>query len=538
MNFMIIFQNKTISFIELIILLSLLIGCKNIGKEFSEKIIKESTEESSEVITKKITKNSLRELGEKSIKNLDYDDFILLLKRDFPVIYASFSKLDKSFQKDILENINKNPKVLDALLSSKTLLDEFIVATANIPSFAMSGSYFSYYVMHPQFALDIILKQKDDIIELFSKSNNRVLGRYKDGLLDVIDPFAKDGHSFSNHILKGDLIPNTLYRVKGPMGIMYKLQTDDVGNVVTAQCQNIIPEDLITNILRRNSDINLGSHWLSSYKKLKQYSNGADLNVVLKFNYTGINPNPRSIKIIAKKGDKEIVNEIFENINHLLPIKYSSAQNLSLVKGLKNKLDIPADKMVTLLNLMDADGGFAAFIHSNPEFNIKRWLKTRNHVDERLISRTPQGRFPPNSKVYAGNVYYFNPYLNPGLANRLSNKNGMAILKKAGILSREQLEELDRLYPNGVPFSKRGFPDFSGVSAKDSYGKPIVVDIGKLSGDSKVDIAKAETIFQSQGNKWEEGFTWHHIEGTSSLLRVPSIIHQLIDHAGGIAMSK
>ncbi len=114
----------------------------------------------------------------------------------------------------------------------------------------------------------------------------------------------------------------------------------------------------------------------------------------------------------------------------------------------------------------------------------------------------------------------------------------MATLKKAGILSREQLEELDRLFPNGVPFSKSGFPDFTGVAAKGTDGKPIAIDIGKLSGDSKTDITKAESLFQAQGNKWEDGFTWHHIEGTTSLLRVPTTIHQLIDHAGGMSMSR
>ena len=114
----------------------------------------------------------------------------------------------------------------------------------------------------------------------------------------------------------------------------------------------------------------------------------------------------------------------------------------------------------------------------------------------------------------------------------------MATLKNAGILSREQLEELDRMFPDGVPFSKSGFPDFSGVAAKDGKGKPIVIDIGNLSGDSKVDIAIAEKLYQSKGNQWEDGFTWHHIEGTTSLLRVPTIIHQLVDHTGGMAMSK
>lgn len=538
MLFMTTFHNKIIYFIFISILLWSLIDCKRVGKELSEKVIKEGTAESTELISKKATRSSIKELSEISIKKLGYEDFIFLLKRDFPAVYSSFSQFDKTFQKEIVKSINEYPQILERLLSSKTLLDEFIVATSEIPSLAKNANFFSYYIVNPQFASEVILKQTGNAVEFLSKANSKSLGKYKDGVLEIIEPFAKDGHSFSNQILKGNLIPNTLYKVRGGIGTLYQLQTDAAGNVITAQGRNISPDDLVTNILRRNTDVNLGSSWPNSYNKLKQHSTGADMDVSVRFNYSENNPNPRSVKIIAKIGDREVVNEIFENSNHLIPIKYTSAKNASLLKSLQKKLAIPADKMIILQNLMDADNGFANFIHSNPEFNIKRWLKTRNHVDERLITKTPEGRFPPNAKVYAGNVYYFNPYLNPGLANRLSNKNGIATLKKAGILSREQLEELDRLYPNGVPFNKRGFPDFSGVAAKGADGKPIAIDVGSLSGDSKIDIAKAETLFQSQGNKWEDGFTWHHIEGTTSLLRVPTIIHQLIDHAGGMAMSR
>lgn len=538
MHSMTTYQNRTICFIFTAILLCLLIGCKRVGKELSEKVIIESTEESTELISKRAAKSSLKELSEKSIRSLDYEDFISQLKKDFPTIHTSFSQFDRSYQKEIVKAINENPKILERLLSSKTLLDEYVIATAKIPSLTKNTNFFSHYITNAQFASDIILKQTDNAVEFISKVNNKALGKYKDGVLEVIEPFLKDGHSLSNQVLKGDLIPNTLYKFKGQMGTLYQLQTDAAGNVITARGRNITPEDLVINILRRNTDINLGSSWPTSYKKLKQYSTGSDMDVYVRFNYAENNPSPRSVRVLAKKGDKEVINEIFENANHLTPTKYTSTQNASLLKSLQKKLGVPTDKIATLQNLMDADNGFADFIHSNPEFNIKRWLKTRNHVDERLITKTPKGRFPPNAKVYAGNVYYFNPYLNPGLANRLSNKNGMAALKNAGILSREQLEELDRLYPNGVPFNKSGFPDFSGLSAKGVDGKPIAIDIGSLSGDSKVDIATAERIFQLQGNKWEEGFSWHHIEGTSSLLRVPTIIHQLVDHAGGMAMSK
>lgn len=537
MHFMITYQSKTIFFLLLTMLFCLFVSCKKTGKELSEKMIKEGVEETTGIISQKAGKSSLKEMGDLGLRNIDYEDFVSLLRRDFPSVYASFSFFEKSVQKDIVKAINESPKLLDVLISSKTLIDEFIVATAKTPLLAKNVSFFSYYITHPQFSSDFLFKQTDNIVEFLSKVNNKIYGKYNDGILEAIESFGK-GRSFNNQLLNGDLIPNTLYKVKGDMGTLYLLQTDAVGNVITTQGRFLTPEDIVTNILRRNTDINLGSSWPASYKKIKQYSTGADLDVSIRFNYSEGNPNPRSVKVFIKKGDKEILNELFDNLNYLLPTKYSSAQNASLLKSLQKKVSIPEDKIITLQNLMDADNGFSEFIHLNPEYNIKRWLKTRNHVDQRLITKTPNGRLPINARTYAGNVYYFNPYLNPALANRLSNKNGMATLKKAGILSREQLEELDKVFPNGVPFSKSGFPDFSGVAAKGGDGRPIAIDIGNLSGDSKVDIAIAEKLFQAQGNKWEDGFTWHHVEGTTSLLRVPTIIHQLVDHTGGMAMSK
>lgn len=79
--------------------------------------------------------------------------------------------------------------------------------------------------------------------------------------------------------------------------------------------------------------------------------------------------------------------------------------------------------------------------------------------------------------------------------------------------------------------------DFSHVASRGRDGNPIKIDIGALTGDSKKDINMAETIFQNMGYSWEEGFTWHHIENTTSLLRVPTQIHQLVDHTGGMSMS-
>ena len=164
-------------------------------------------------------------------------------------------------------------------------------------------------------------------------------------------------------------------------------------------------------------------------------------------------------------------------------------------------------------------------------------MKTRNPVDQDLIVRSPKGKMPQNARTYAGNVYYLNPHLNSSLQARLRRGNGFVDLRGMGVLSYDDLVKLDKLYPDGVPFTKQGFPDFSNVAAKGRDGKPLIVDIGELTGDSKKDISKAETIFQNMGYSWEADYTWHHIENTTSLLRVPTQIHQLVDHTGGMSMS-
>lgn len=62
---MIIFRNNIVCLLLFLAILLLFTGCKRGWKELSEKITKETTEESVEIVTKKAGKSSLKELGEK-----------------------------------------------------------------------------------------------------------------------------------------------------------------------------------------------------------------------------------------------------------------------------------------------------------------------------------------------------------------------------------------------------------------------------------------------------------------------------------------
>lgn len=218
-------------------------------------------------------------------------------------------------------------------------------------------------------------------------------------------------------------------------------------------------------------------------------------------------------------------------------IIYSAEENAKLVNKLAAKVGLSANKAKSLIAEMNNNNELAALIHSNPEFNMRRWKNAHNHVNKDAIARSPKGKLPVNAKIYAGNTYYFNPLLNPGLKARLE-KYGYIKIRGKEILTLEDLIKLDKMYPEGVPFSKEGFPDFSRVAAKSKDGKPISVDIGSLTGNRIKDQQLAQKIFVERGgDEMEGGYTWHHIENSTCLLRVPYTIHALVDHSGGISMA-
>ncbi len=245
----------------------------------------------------------------------------------------------------------------------------------------------------------------------------------------------------------------------------------------------------------------------------------------------------QGVKTIAKTSAKKTAKEATKKgvkAGTKQLIKYTSKQNAKILKKYAKKIGMSDAKRQKLLSEMDADDGLANLIHSNPKFNMQRWLNTRNHVDKNLIVKTSRGDIPKNARVYAGNVYYFNPHLNSGLNARL--KRGAIDLEKGKTkLDYDDFIKLDKMFPDGVPFTKQGYPDFSKVAAKNKNGSPIIMDIKKLSGSSQKDISMAETMFQKAGNKWEDGWTWHHIENSTKLMRVPSKIHDLVRHSGGMS---
>ncbi|WP_051303292.1 RHS repeat-associated core domain-containing protein [Psychromonas aquimarina] len=78
----------------------------------------------------------------------------------------------------------------------------------------------------------------------------------------------------------------------------------------------------------------------------------------------------------------------------------------------------------------------------------------------------------------------------------------------------------------GVPFTAKGFPDFSKYAIE---SKTI-----KMTGNRKTDERLANAA--AGLDKTPSGFTWHHVEDTMTMQLIPKSIHNKTAHTGGVAV--
>ena len=109
----------------------------------------------------------------------------------------------------------------------------------------------------------------------------------------------------------------------------------------------------------------------------------------------------------------------------------------------------------------------------------------------------------------------------------------------------EQYLELDRLFPDGVPYTEEGFPDFikAGVCMKDKTGKPFIVEMpnGVFNKDRDDDFNYARKIAKEYfGEDFrEDDYIWHHVEGNPArLVLVRTQVHEACVHTGGHSLIK
>lgn len=539
---------KTFKFIYIVLIIFcplIMSSCKKSGKEIVEKIATETTEKTAKGIAKETSEKTLKTLTKKELRSIDWKDLMKLIKKENINLADALSHLDGSFQRKIGKAIQSDYDFYSALISSNRLIDEFSQFTKNAPKATDNIYIFKYFAkcrdLERRFGVyntlgNIGIKDEMGVIKFFNEADNTVIGEFRDGIFQIKEPFIAGKNLLGqNSILKKTLIPNAVYKIKGTNGMTYLYHVDDLGRFSKIEATGIDANELLSNVVLAKENLNLGADWTKKLRTVRQTSKGNDIDATIILKYADDGTTPLAVKTDIKANNKQIISESFENLDYLAKNTFTTAENSSLLKKFASKTGLSTKKMADLLEEMGQDEELAKLIHSNPELNIKRWLNTRNHVDKSKVARTANGRMVPNWE-YANNVYYFNPHLNSKLRAKL--KNGPIKIKKFGSLTYYDFIKLDELYPEGVPFSKEGRPDFSKVAFKDKNGKALCVNIGKLSDNSEKDRIMAQKIYLRMGYPNYGYYTWHHIENSSKLMRVPESIHDLIKHAGGRSTHK
>ncbi len=157
-----------------------------------------------------------------------------------------------------------------------------------------------------------MVKEEKGLVRLLDNNIGNIIADYSDGILHFsnIDRIIPD-----NSLVKGELLPNALYKMKGGDGLEYSFSVDYLGRVFQVEAKNVSPNELVTNVLRRDGYVNLGPEWNTSLRRLKQSSKGNDVTATLTFKYADDGVTPQYDRIDASTSGKKRVSQSFSNIS-------------------------------------------------------------------------------------------------------------------------------------------------------------------------------------------------------------------------------
>ncbi len=110
---------------------------------------------------------------------------------------------------------------------------------------------------------------------------------------------------------------------------------------------------------------------------------------------------------------------------------------------------------------------------------------------------------------------------------------GSTYLYESDTLKEATRTKLLADYKDGVPFTDLGFPDFSQYAYKTGDGLTAKVQI-QMAGKDRIDFARADTAMGFGKTDRPYGWTWHHVEDRTTMILVPTFLHDNVGHSGGV----
>ena len=143
-------------------------------------------------------------------------------------------------------------------------------------------------------------------------------------------------------------------------------------------------------------------------------------------------------------------------------------------------------------------------------------------------SRLPRVVGPPKIQQLGPNA----PVWGPAFAGRRLDFSKPDLNARPNSGSRvtvpENRAELAREFPNGVRYTRAGYPILTPFAEK-------IVYVDGLNGDMNHDNKLSNRAAGIEGPRPPKGYTWHHAEDGRRMELVPSHLHKVVQHTGGRA---
>ena len=365
-----------------------LMSCKDVVKKVAKETYINTVKHGALTTAKDIGGHSLQNLGEKTLKELPWKEVIIALEKDNPLLGRGIKKLSKTFRKELAYGIQTDYRLYQIVLMSPNIMDDYQrfvnheIKLCNDPDCFKWFAHTEYNAKEKginNFLNRLEIKDGGEQFVIYEKNSIRQIAEIRDGVVTITNAFGDEGNHIisAESILRNELRPNSVYKLRDGLGVQYHYNVDDLGRISSVRLNGVSSDEITTNVLDLNPEINLGAEGEEILSRIRNFSNDEPIDISIKYMYTDdsfspsyvrfeeIGDKPRiSATIVNKSGDERGVNAMIRRISHEAIIinqlegddalKYCSDNNKKVYDLLNSIMDYPGTTSEKfLLNVYD-----------------------------------------------------------------------------------------------------------------------------------------------------------------------------------------
>lgn len=365
-----------------------LMSCKDVVKKVAKETSIKSVKHGALTTAKDVGGHSLQDLGEKTLKELRWKEVILALEKDNPLLGRGLKKLSRTFRKELANGIQTDYRLYQIVLMSPSIMDDYQrfvnheIKLCNDPDCFKWFAHTEYNAKEKginNFLNRLEIKDGGEQFVIYEKNSIRQIAEIRDGVVSITNAFGDEGNHIipAESILRNELRPNSVYKLRDGSGVQFNYNVDDLGRISSVRLNKVSSDEITTNVLELNPEVNLGAEGEEILSRISNYSNDEPINLSIRYTYTDNSFTPAYVRFeeigdkqrisatIANKSGEELgVNAIIRRtspeviiVNHFEgddALRYCSDNNNKVYDLLNSIMDYPgttSDKFI--LNVYD-----------------------------------------------------------------------------------------------------------------------------------------------------------------------------------------